>query len=76
MTQNSKQKAHRSCSCQQCKRGSKTDIGHFIQNQNERKLRRQGRVELGKLKKGEVPADLQELEDADVLGKINSPYTD
>lgn len=72
MDQNSKQKAHQSCSCEQCKRGAGTAFGQCIQHLNEKKLRSLGKQELKKV----VQGGERELEEVDVISKINSPYTD
>lgn len=59
---------HKACSCWMCMRGRGRSYGQFIQNQNERKLRRKSKVALAKVVKG--------VEDDAVIAPIASPYTD
>jgi hypothetical protein len=72
MEQSSKKKAHQSCSCDRCTMGRATKAAQLVHKQNEKKLRRMTKLELRKA----VMDAQRELEDIDVLGRINSPYTD
>ena len=59
---------HKSCSCYSCRRGRGRDFGQYIQNQNERKLRRGSNKALRDVLLGR--------KDDAVIAPISSPYTD
>ena len=59
---------HKSCSCPMCVRGRSTKSGKSVKKANERKLRHNAKVKLGRVVKGDT--------DDAVVAPISSPYTD